>query len=83
MPWQRLRAYLLAICALAALVAASEETQSQGAWTQAGVLTCRLNPSIGFIIVGPSRWNVGSSRPDRILRKPTRGPSIRSVLTLA
>jgi Protein of unknown function (DUF992) len=51
-PWQRLRAYLLAICALAALVAASEETQSQGAWTQADVLTCKLNPSIGFIIVG-------------------------------
>jgi Protein of unknown function (DUF992) len=52
MPWQRLRAYLLAICALAVLAAAPAETQSQGAWTQAGVLTCRLNSSIGFIIVG-------------------------------
>jgi hypothetical protein len=48
----QLRRYLLAFCALAAFAAPPAETQSQGAWTQAGVLTCRLNPSIGFIIVG-------------------------------
>jgi hypothetical protein len=47
MPGRQLRKYLLAICALAASAAIPAETQSQGAWTQAGVLTCRLNPSIG------------------------------------
>jgi hypothetical protein len=26
--------------------------QAPGNWTQAGMLTCRLNPSIGFIIAG-------------------------------
>jgi hypothetical protein len=52
MPRQQLRGFLFAICALAALAAAPRETQAQGAWTQVGVLTCRLNPSIGFIIVG-------------------------------
>jgi hypothetical protein len=52
MPGRQLRKYLLAICALAALAAAPAETRSQGTWTQAGVLTCKLNPSIGFIIVG-------------------------------
>src|SRR5262245_60236711 len=26
--------------------------QAPGNWTQAGVLTCKLNPSIGFIIAG-------------------------------
>ena len=43
----------------AALVAGSlcgltaAEVQSQPAsWTQVGMLTCRLNPSIGFIIFG-------------------------------
>jgi hypothetical protein len=27
-------------------------TEAQPSWTQVGVLTCRLNPSIGFIIAG-------------------------------
>lgn len=27
-------------------------TKAQPAWTQVGVLTCRLNPSIGFVIAG-------------------------------
>lgn len=44
--------YLLTICTLAVLAAAPAQTQAQGAWIQAGVLTCKLNPSIGFIIVG-------------------------------
>ena len=43
---------LLTILALAALTAVPAHAQAPGAWTQAGVLTCRLNPSIGFIIVG-------------------------------
>ncbi len=47
-----LRRYFLAICALTALTVAPAQAQSPRAWTQAGVLTCRLNPSIGFIIVG-------------------------------
>jgi len=44
--------FLLAVVAFAALWAAPVPAQPPGAWTQAGVLKCRLNPSIGFIIVG-------------------------------
>lgn len=43
---------VLAILALAPLVASSVNAQAEGAWTQAGILSCRLNPSIGFIIAG-------------------------------
>ena len=46
---REMRLCLLAIWALAALTGGPAAAQS---WTQAGVLTCRLNPSIGFIIVG-------------------------------
>lgn len=35
-----------------ALLAAPADAQAPGAWTQVGVLTCRLNPSIGFIFAG-------------------------------
>ena len=35
-----------------ALFVAPVSAQSQKPWTQVGMLTCRLNPSIGFIIVG-------------------------------
>jgi hypothetical protein len=48
----KLPRFLFAICALAASAVAPAQTQSQGAWIQAGVLTCKLNPSIGFIIAG-------------------------------
>jgi hypothetical protein len=41
----------LAAIALIAMTAASVEAQSPN-WTQAGMLRCRLNPSIGFIIAG-------------------------------
>ncbi len=43
--------YLLATFVLA-LLAVPANAQAPGAWTQVGVLTCRLNPSIGFIIAG-------------------------------
>jgi hypothetical protein len=33
-------------------LAAPAYAQAPPSWTQAGVLTCRLNPSIGFIIAG-------------------------------
>jgi hypothetical protein len=42
---------LLAIFALAALAVGPAGAQSQG-WVQAGMLSCRLNPSIGFVIFG-------------------------------
>lgn len=49
----RLRHYFVAaVFALAALSAGPAPTEAQQAWAQAGVLTCRLNPSIGFIIFG-------------------------------
>jgi hypothetical protein len=44
--------FLLAILALASLADAPARTQAQQAWAQAGVLTCKLNPSVGFIIFG-------------------------------
>jgi hypothetical protein len=45
------RYYLLATFILA-LLAVPADAQAPGAWTQVGALTCRLNPSIGFIIAG-------------------------------
>jgi hypothetical protein len=45
------RFLILAALALVAL-ASPADTRAQPAWTQVGVLTCRLNPSIGFIIAG-------------------------------
>ena len=49
----RLQRHLLVLgLAFAALAAAPAEAQAPRGWTQAGVLQCRLNPSIGFIIVG-------------------------------
>jgi hypothetical protein len=37
---------------LALLFIAPVSAQTPKTWTQAGMLTCRLNPSIGFIIAG-------------------------------
>src|SRR4029079_10111427 len=42
---------LLATLVLSGLTAPAD-AQAPGSWTQVGVLTCRLNPSIGFIIAG-------------------------------
>jgi ABC-type amino acid transport substrate-binding protein len=41
----------LALCATLFAVTGSASAQAP-AWTQTGMLTCKLNPSIGFIIVG-------------------------------
>src|ERR1700721_3685931 len=47
-----LRQFVLpAMLVFAALLAAPAEAE-RSAWTQAGVLRCRLNPSIGFVIFG-------------------------------
>jgi hypothetical protein len=35
-----------------AILAAPASAQAPGPWTQVGILTCKLNPSIGFIIAG-------------------------------
>src|SRR5260370_23542060 len=43
----------LATLALVALLAAPAAAQTRSPWLQVGVLNCRLNPSIGFIIGGP------------------------------
>ena len=42
----------LSALALIATLAAPAEAQSPTNWTQVGMLTCKLNPSIGFIIAG-------------------------------
>jgi hypothetical protein len=47
---------IVATLILAALIlapfGAPANAQAPGPWTQVGVLTCKLNPSIGFIIAG-------------------------------
>lgn len=42
----------LAAIALVVVLAAPAESQAPPAWTQVGMLSCKLNPSIGFIIAG-------------------------------
>lgn len=42
----------LAAFALVATLAAPASAQAPQAWTQVGMLSCRLNPSIGFVIFG-------------------------------
>ena len=42
----------MAAFALLAMLAAPAEAQSPAGWTQTGMLSCRVNPSIGFIIAG-------------------------------
>ena len=37
---------------LAAICATPAAAQAPGPWTQVGMLTCKVNPSIGFIIAG-------------------------------
>ena len=61
MQWKQLRKYLVAICALATFAGAPAETQSQGAWTQAGVLTCRLIQASASLSLATSRRNAGFS----------------------
>jgi len=43
--------FALAMLCVAAIMA-SAEAQAQRGWIQAGVLTCRLHPSVGFIVGG-------------------------------
>lgn len=42
----------LAAFAVAATLAAPASAQAPQSWTQVGMLSCRLNPSIGFVIFG-------------------------------
>jgi Protein of unknown function (DUF992) len=42
----------LAAVALSVMLAAPAEAQSPPKWTQVGMLSCKVNPSIGFIIAG-------------------------------
>jgi hypothetical protein len=55
--WRRLKMFhrcnfLIATLFLAAGVASPAAAQAQQSWTQAGGLTCKVNPNIGFIIFG-------------------------------
>jgi Protein of unknown function (DUF992) len=45
------RIFIAAAAVLAAL-AAPAKAQSPGGWTQVGALTCKVDPSVGFIFVG-------------------------------
>ena len=42
----------LGALALVAMLAGPAQSQTPTNWTQAGMLSCKLNPSIGFIIAG-------------------------------
>jgi ABC-type amino acid transport substrate-binding protein len=42
----------LIACSLCGLTATAEAQSPPASWTQAGMLTCRVNPSIGFVIFG-------------------------------
>ena len=66
---------LLAILSLAPLTVAPAVAQSPQGWVQAGVLSCRLNPSIGFVIFGHQSMDARFS-PSQVRRKVTREPSI-------
>jgi len=44
--------YLASTLLLVLVFAAPASAQAPKTWTQAGMLTCKLNPSIGFIIAG-------------------------------
>ena len=46
------RCSTLAALALMAMLVTPADAQAPGQWTQAGMLRCKLNPSIGFIIAG-------------------------------
>jgi len=46
------RSNFLAACGLIAILAAPANAQAPGNWTQVGMLRCKLNPSIGFVIAG-------------------------------
>jgi hypothetical protein len=52
MSFTLVRRLAVALLSLVALAAGPAQAQAQQAWAQAGVLTCKLNPSIGFIIFG-------------------------------
>ena len=47
-----MKRFLMAAALVLVALASPAGTRAQPAWTQVGVLTCRLNPSIGFIIAG-------------------------------
>ena len=42
----------LAVLTLSVMLTAPADAQAPGQWTQAGMLRCKLNPSIGFILAG-------------------------------
>ena len=46
------RQYLVIVLAAFAVMGAVPKEAPAQSWTQAGVLSCRLNPSIGFVIFG-------------------------------
>jgi hypothetical protein len=43
---------LVAVLTLVAMLSLPAVAQTPPSWTQTGMLTCKLNPSIGFIIAG-------------------------------
>ena len=45
-------AAVFAVLALTAFATRPTDAQTQRTWVQAGMLTCKLNPSIGFVIFG-------------------------------
>jgi hypothetical protein len=50
---------VFALLALSAVVAEPTSAQTPKSWTQVGMLKCRVNPSIGFIIAGHKSMECG------------------------
>jgi hypothetical protein len=47
-----LKRFLIVAALTLVALASPARTKAQPTWTQVGVLTCRVNPSIGFVIAG-------------------------------
>jgi hypothetical protein len=52
--------------ALVAMLAGPAQSQTPTNWTQAGMLSCKLNPSIGFIIAGHQSMECRFTQSDPI-----------------
>jgi len=74
---------LIIAFAIAGLSPFDARAQAPGQnWTQSGMLSCKLNPSIGFVIFGHQSRSADLIHPGLALRRYTRAQSIRSASIL-
>ena len=63
--FQKLAQTVLAIFAIWGLTADFAKAQAPASWTQIGMLSCKLNPSIGFIVFGHQSMECRFTQGDR------------------